>query len=69
MITDLDIQSQSRIIATGHRDGKVRLWSLNENKKNKIATLNLAINKEVAKIHDDSITSVNFSKSDDGELS
>lgn len=57
----LDVSQYSGSIASGHQDGKLRLWSasgLNNGSSSIKSTVTMT--KEFGEIHDDSITSVLF---------
>ncbi len=49
-VNTIDISLSDSVIASGHRDGSIRLWGIRDSK----------MIKEVKDIHDDSITSMRY---------
>ncbi|TNV82597.1 hypothetical protein FGO68_gene6701 [Halteria grandinella] len=67
----VDVSQQSKIIASGHQDGKLRLWSyLGTSPTSASGQSGKSLNmcKEIADFHDDTILSIFFSKTDAHKL-
>jgi WD40 repeat protein len=62
------VSQYSGYIASGHQDGKLRLWSTAGLSTSQTMKSIVSLSKEFGEVHDDSITSVLFQRHDSNKV-